>query len=116
VPAPAGPQDADQSPCGQIAAACQSVGYAPASLTNCIDPIMQGTALRLRARQPFPKVSPQLVADCKASDPNFGHAPPESTAQTLPVDAPPAAAANGGTRTPTPNPTAKPGNGPNLEE
>jgi lipoprotein-anchoring transpeptidase ErfK/SrfK/transposase-like protein len=42
----------------------------------------------LTARKPLPKVNPQLVADCKASHPNFGQPrvpPSEALAQPLPA-------------------------------
>jgi hypothetical protein len=82
----------DQGPCGQIAAACESAGFARRAAregaglrADCINPIMQGapravdscTAVRLRrwlprASKPLPHVDPQLVADCRASNPRFG--------------------------------------------
>jgi lipoprotein-anchoring transpeptidase ErfK/SrfK len=60
--------------CGQIRAACMNAGFMPGAAregiglqVHCIVPIMQGQAQPWRARRPLPKVSPQLVADCKAS-------------------------------------------------
>jgi hypothetical protein len=110
-PPPPPPPPQDQEPCAQIASACESAGYSRAFVGSCIDPIMQGTAPPLRGRRPLPKVSPQLVADCKASDPLFGHPPSEAAAQ--PASAPAAAASR-----PNAPPAGKSGagTGPNLEE
>jgi class 3 adenylate cyclase len=69
----------DRGPCAQIAAACQDAGFTLGASregaglqADCIAPIMLGTSQPRRARQPLPEVDPQLVADCKASNPRFG--------------------------------------------
>ena len=69
----------DQGPCRQIAAACESAGFARGAAregaglrVDCINPIMQGTPQPARASKPLPQVNPQLVADCRASNPRFG--------------------------------------------
>src|SRR5215472_13209291 len=69
----------DQGPCGQIMAACESAGFVRGAgregaglRVDCINPIMQGTPQPPRASRPLPQVDPQLVADCKASNPRFG--------------------------------------------
>ena len=69
----------EQGPCGQILAACESAGFVRGAgregaglRVDCINPIMQGTPQPPRAIKPLPQVDPQLVADCKASNPRFG--------------------------------------------
>ena len=69
----------DQGPCGQIATACESAGFARGAAregtglrVDCINPIMQGAPQPARASKPLPQVDPQLVADCRASNPRFG--------------------------------------------
>jgi hypothetical protein len=69
----------DQGPCAQIRMACQGAGFIQGAArqgiglqVHCIIPIMQSRAQPWTARKPLPKVNPQLVADCKASRPNFG--------------------------------------------
>jgi hypothetical protein len=69
----------DQGPCGQIAAACESAGFARGAAregaglrVDCINPIMQGAPQPPRASKPLPQVDPQLVADCRAINPRFG--------------------------------------------
>jgi len=94
----AAPAPRDQGPCGQITAACQQAGFTRGNggglQLDCINPIMQGTDQRRRARKALPKVNPQLVADCKASNPSFGQpkAPaPQPVAQPVPASPPPPA-------------------------
>jgi len=69
----------EQGPCGQIVAACESAGFVHGAAregaglrADCINPIMQGRPQPPRASKPLPQVDPQLVADCKASNPRFG--------------------------------------------
>ena len=83
----------DQAACGQIRAACQSAGFMQGAVregiglqVHCIMPIMQARAQPPTARKPLPKVSPQLVADCRASNSRFGQPrllPSEALAQPL---------------------------------
>src|SRR5262249_3061577 len=80
-PAPA----AQQGPCQQIMAACQQAGFVRGGVktgaglqVDCVRPIMQGgTFQRPKASKPLPQVDQQIVADCKASNPNFGTANPQ---------------------------------------
>ena len=54
---------------------------------HCIMPIIQARPQPLSARRPLPKVSPQLVADCKAANPRFGQGRlPGALAQPLPAN------------------------------
>ena len=89
-----------QGPCQQIRAACQGAGFAPgkaregyALLLDCAHPIIQGTAQRPKATKPLPQVDPQVVAACKATNPDFGQPKakqaPEKSVQAPPVSAPP---------------------------
>jgi hypothetical protein len=39
---------------------------------DCITPIMRGFARPRRSNKPLPQIDGQLVADCKAQNPNFG--------------------------------------------
>jgi hypothetical protein len=89
----------EAGPCGQITAACQGAGFTPGGaragtglLADCVIPIMQGTEQPRQARNPLPRVDPQLVADCKANNPRFGHGsgpPAEPPGQPAPASAPP---------------------------
>jgi len=88
-----------QGPCGKIRAACESAGFAPGAARDgiglqihCMMPIMQASAQPPSARRPLPKVDPQLVMDCKASNARFGPAlrPPADVAEeTLPANTSP---------------------------
>ena len=54
---------------------------------HCIMPIIQASPQPPTARRPLPKVSPQLVADCKAANPRFGQGRlPGALAQSLPAN------------------------------
>jgi hypothetical protein len=91
--------------CAQITAACESAGFTQGGassgtglIADCVAPIMQGTAQPRRARNPLPPVDPQLVAECRTSNPRFGQAgaPAEPPAQPTPANParnPPAPAA-----------------------
>jgi hypothetical protein len=75
---PAGAQEL-QHPCRQIRAACEAAGFVHGKgkegfglSRDCIRPIMQGTAQRAKASKPLPQVDTQLIAACKAANPNFG--------------------------------------------
>jgi hypothetical protein len=85
----------DQGACRQIRAACQGAGFIEGAARegiglqiHCIIPIMQARAQPLTARKPLPRVNPQLVADCKASNSRFGRPlpPSEAVAQPLPAN------------------------------
>jgi hypothetical protein len=75
---------AQQGPCQQIMAACRQAGFVQNGAStgvglavDCVRPIVQGTAQRPKASKPLPQVDQQIVAACKASNPNFGKANPQ---------------------------------------
>jgi hypothetical protein len=75
---PVGAQET-QRPCRQIRAACEAAGFVHGKgkegfglSRNCIRPIMQATAQRPKASKPLPQVDTQIIAACKAANPNFG--------------------------------------------
>jgi lipoprotein-anchoring transpeptidase ErfK/SrfK len=87
----------DQGACGQIRAACLTAGFAQGAArdgiglqVHCMMPIMQARVQPSTARRPLPKVEPQLVADCKASNLRFGPpmTPPAAIAEPAPPSAP----------------------------
>jgi arylsulfatase A-like enzyme len=66
-------------PCREIVVACKQAGFVPGGsargegqYVDCIRPIMQGTPQPPRATRPLPQVDPQIVAECKAQNANFG--------------------------------------------
>jgi len=68
-----------QHPCRQIRAACEAAGFVHGKgkegyglSRDCIRPITLGTAQRPKATKPLPQVETQLIAACKAANPNFG--------------------------------------------
>jgi N-acetylglucosamine-6-sulfatase len=89
----------DLAPCAQIKAACEQAGFTQGAAgqgvglqVDCIRPIMQGRPQPRKANKPLPQVDPQLVAACKARNPNFGEtkAPPaQAPAQSTPPSPPP---------------------------
>jgi hypothetical protein len=103
-------QPAPRAPaCAAIRAACRQAGFVQGGaqagegiMVDCIAPIMRGVPQRRRASKPLPAVDPQLVAECRAQNPNFGQrnappgpamAPPAQTiAPPAPTAAPPAPA------------------------
>ena len=84
----------DQRACRQIRQACQEAGFVQGFARegiglqiHCIMPIVQARPQPPTARRPLPKVSPQLVADCKAANPRFGQGRlPGALAQPLPAN------------------------------
>jgi len=80
TPPPASP--AQQGPCEQIMAACRQAGFVQGGAktgaglqVDCVRPVMQGgTFQRPKASKALPEVDPQIVAACKARNPNFGQA------------------------------------------
>jgi len=76
---------AQQGPCQQIMAACQQAGFVRGGAktgaglqVDCVRPIMQvGTFQRPKASKALPQVDQQIVAACKASNPNFGKVNPK---------------------------------------
>jgi N-acetylglucosamine-6-sulfatase len=90
-------QTPPQGPCGQITAACRQAGFVQGGRSagdglqiDCVRPIMQGGAQPRRAKRPLPLVSPELVAACRASNPNFGQG--NAADATAPPTSPPPAA------------------------
>src|SRR5215467_8884524 len=82
---------AQQGPCQQIMAACRQAGFVQGGAktgvglaVDCVRPIVQGTAQRPKASKPLPQVDQQIVADCKARNPNFGKANPQRAGKTAP--------------------------------
>jgi hypothetical protein len=68
-----------QGACAEIRAACEQAGFVQGSaragdglFVDCIAPVMRGTPQPRRASKPLPQINLQLVADCKAQNPNFG--------------------------------------------
>jgi lipoprotein-anchoring transpeptidase ErfK/SrfK len=86
----------NQGPCRQIRIACESAGFTPGAAregvglqVHCIIPIMQTRAQPPSARRPLPRVDPQLVTDCLASNPGFGQPrTPQTEARTQPPGLP----------------------------
>ena len=66
-------------PCAEITHACKAAGFlssgaqGTAVLNDCITPIIDGTPQPSSPTIPLPHVSPEVVARCRASDPNYGH-------------------------------------------
>jgi lipoprotein-anchoring transpeptidase ErfK/SrfK len=84
----------DQGACAQIRASCMAAGFIQGAAregiglqVHCIIPIMQARAQPSTARKPLPKVSPQLVAECKASNSRAGRMLPPSEAAASPPPA-----------------------------
>jgi lipoprotein-anchoring transpeptidase ErfK/SrfK len=82
--------------CGQIRLACQGAGFAPGAAlegigiqVHCIMPIMQARPQPPSARRPLPVINPQLVADCRASNPGFGQPRAPQTDALAPPASPP---------------------------
>jgi hypothetical protein len=101
-----------EGPCRQIAAACREAGFIQGGARNgegiqvdCIRPIMLGIAPPRNAIKPLPQIDPQIVAGCKARNPDFGQlgrqAPP---ARATPLTPPPPAATE---HAPVPPPQAE---------
>jgi hypothetical protein len=70
------------APCAQIRAACEQVGFVQGGARegtglyfDCMRPIMLGMPQPPRASMPLPPVDPQLVAACRARNPNFAGPP-----------------------------------------
>ena len=68
-----------QRPCAEIRAACEQAGFVQGGAqtggglyVDCIVPILNGRLQPRRAIKPLPEIDLQLVADCKAQNPNFG--------------------------------------------
>jgi N-acetylglucosamine-6-sulfatase len=101
-------------PCREIVAACQQAGFIPGGArtgdgtqVDCVRPIMQATAQPRRATRPLPQIDPQIVAACKAGNPDFGQGN-RAPVDAAPPSPPPPAAAE---RTPLPVPPPHAGEG-----
>jgi hypothetical protein len=79
-----------ERPCAAIRALCEQAGFVRGGartgdglFVDCIAPIIQHTPQPPRASRPLPQIDPQLVADCKVQNPNFGQriATPSQAAQ-----------------------------------
>ena len=67
-------------PCAEITKACTDAGFVNRAAASgkgvaydCIYPIMQGKPQPKTATLPLPQVSPDVVAACKAVNPNYGY-------------------------------------------
>jgi hypothetical protein len=76
---PAHAQAQAMGPCIQVRMACEQAGFVQGGVRegnglqiDCVRPIMQGTPQPPNASMPLPPIDPQLVAACKARNPNFG--------------------------------------------
>jgi hypothetical protein len=99
-----------QRPCAEIRAACEQAGFVQGGsqtgdglFVDCIMPILKGRPQPRRATKPLPEIDLQLVAACKAQNPNFGQrsaspvptgdsASPGPAAEPAQADEPPAQA------------------------
>jgi hypothetical protein len=66
-------------PCARITAACSQAGFVPNGakrglgiMLDCVRPIMTETPQRKQVTKALPQIDPQVVAACKARNPNFG--------------------------------------------
>src|SRR5258707_11591843 len=101
-------------PCREIVAACREAGFTQGGArtgdgiqVDCVRPIMLGTAPPPRATKPLPQVDPQIVAACKARNPDFGQPnrapndarppspPPPARTEPAPLPVPPPQAGEG---------------------
>src|ERR1700688_3821907 len=86
----------NQGACRQIRLACEGAGFTQGAAregvglqVHCIIPIMQTRGQPPTARRPLPRVDPQLVADCQASNPGFGQPKtPQTEARAQPLGPP----------------------------
>ena len=68
------------SACAQVVRACATAGFGSGNgnegkglFTDCVDPVMQGRPQPHGAVIPLPKVDRQVIAECKRTNPEFGH-------------------------------------------
>ena len=93
-----------QRPCAEIRAACEQAGFVQGGsqagdrlFVDCIVPVLNGRPQPRRATKPLPEIDLQLVAACKAQNPNFGQrsaspVPTGDSASPGPAAEPPAQA------------------------
>ena len=79
---------AAKGPCEKIKQACLDAGFVFGRAkggkglgTDCIVPIMQGTAQPASAVLPLPQIDPKIVAICKIRNPKFGQTLPGGSAE-----------------------------------
>jgi hypothetical protein len=67
------------APCAQIRTACAQAGFKAGAakegiglMTDCVHPVMLGVPQRAKAAKPLPQIDAQLIAACKAANPDFG--------------------------------------------
>ncbi len=81
--------------CEQIRAACEAAGFVRGGVktgkglqVDCLEPIMQGTALPQQGGIVLPQIDPKVVAACKAAAPSYGqrnNLPSATNAQAAPT-------------------------------
>jgi hypothetical protein len=69
----------ENAPCMQIRTACIQAGFKAGAakdgfglMSDCVHPVMQGLPPRAKAAKPLPQIDAQLIAACKANNPDFG--------------------------------------------
>jgi hypothetical protein len=85
-------------PCSEVRAACEHAGFVRGGVKvgngvwiDCVRPIIEGGQQPPRAGQPLPQIDPQVVARCRASNPNFGQGratPPSGPVSQRPLAGP----------------------------
>ena len=72
-------QAQENTPCAQIRTACAQAGFKAGAakqgfglMADCVHPLMQGVPQRAKATRPLPQIDAQLIAACKAANPDFG--------------------------------------------
>jgi len=85
-----------QGACAQITAACRDAGFVQGGAASgtglqvdCVQPIMQGTPAPPKAAKPLPTVAPNIIAACKAQNPEFGRPAQSAPAANQPPPPPP---------------------------
>src|ERR1035441_4446387 len=85
-----------QGACGQITAACQNAGFVQGGaqsgtgiMVDCVQPIMQGTPAPRKASKPLPKIDKDVIAACKAQNPQFGRSAQNAPNNALDATQPP---------------------------
>src|SRR5262249_25997334 len=108
--------------CREIVVACQQAGFIQGGArtgdgiqVDCVRPILLGTAQPRRATRPLPQIDPQIVAACKARNPDFRQRNAAPAQAVPPADAtPPRPRPPAGTE-PNPLPTRSPQTGVSRE-
>jgi N-acetylglucosamine-6-sulfatase len=107
-------------PCREIVVACQQAGFIQGGArtgdgiqVDCVRPILLGTAQPRRATKPLPQIDPQIVAACKARNPDFRQRNAAPAQAAPPADATPPSPPAG--TEPNPLPTRSPQAGEGRE-